>query len=354
MPDASTDTAKFEMITDRKGEFSARLLVTSPGIEQFTVTWREQYASTAELALANNPGTQQVSLKLPINFISFQMVDISGKPLSGCSVTLTHQQTENSIQLQETQKGAYISEELSDGTYEFSINREHYESQQDTISVLGGESKQRSIRLYHYITVKGHVIDGKNEGISAATITLRNARTATNKKIISGTDGAFEMRLLVKEIGKEQGEITWLGKHGVYTKEFWLDLPPQPEELTLPQQLTRLPVNYISLEVKSVAATGIAGARVRLTHQKSQQVIEARDNGNGNYEGVELPDGTYDILISKNQYLDFKLENITVGSGEHKSDLLVSTLFHYITMSGVVLNGKHQGGRVPGGSHRPA
>ena len=329
--------------TDSNGIFSAKVLVTSPGIERLTATWKGKYSSSYTVNLSGGPSTQNLDLKLPINFIGVNVADISGTPLSKVSVTLTHQIEKTIFPLQEANKGTYVSEDLPDGSYTVFIQKPQYANLKGTMTVQNGEIQHADFRLNHYVTVKGYVVDGKEEGISAATVTFQNLKTDSSQKIISGTDGAFETQLLVKELGRESGQITWFGKHGTYTKQFWLDVPSEPSQITLARKETKLPINYITIEVKSVAATGVAGANVKLTHQETGQIIEARDNDNGNYEGIELPNGYYDIQITKDKYQPITLEHVAVANGEHKRDLLIPKFSHYITMSGVILNGKNQG-----------
>ncbi len=343
--DASSSEAEKRsiLLTDADGNFSATLLVTSPGIEQIIATWAEKYAAPYRLDLSEGPGTQHIILKLPINFVTVQVEDISGQPLSGVSITLEYQLEEAEYSFQEQGNGVYYSGDVPDGSYTVRVQKKGYESSYAAISVQTGEVQTLHIRLNHYVMIKGHVLNGKHEGLSAAVVTLANAKTRVDDKIISGTDGVFEARVLVKEFGKESGTISWEGSHGICTKPIWIDLPSTPQEIELTEQQTILPINYLTIEVKSVAATGIAGATVQLTHRESGKVFEARDNGNGNYLGEELPDGTYDIVVTKDKYQSVTLSDIRLEGGEHRRDLLVTNFSHYITLSGVVVNGKEQG-----------
>ncbi len=331
------------IVTNQRGMFSVTLLVTSPGNEQIIVTWDEQYSSSYLVNLAGGPGMRDVLMQLPINFIQVHLTDVSQARLSKVSVTVTQQMEKTIFPLQEIDSGTYESPGLPDGNYVIAVEKDQYASQTGTMSVKGGELKQKSFRLNHYVTIKGSVINGKAEGLSAATVTFENLKSTAREKAISGTDGAFETRLLVRETGKESGKISWVGDRETYTKQFWIDLPLKPGSITLSQEDTRLPINFISLEVKSVAATGISGASVTLTHRETGQKLAARDNENGNYKTFELSNGLYDILVTKDGYQSVKLENITVANGEHKSDLLIPKFSHYITISGIVLNGKEQG-----------
>jgi len=333
------------IMTDADGTFTARLLVNAPGTEQLIISWGKGESASYPLNLPESPGSQDITLYLPINFIRLVFTDISGKPLSEASITLTHQVEKIIFPAEKVGEGIYESQGLPDGTYIVSVEKERYEPQTDTITVQEGEIQQAARRLNHYVTVRGRIVDGRNDGVAAATVNFNKLKTIVSKKVISGTDGAFEAELLVKESGRESGEITWVGSHGTYTKPFWIDLPLQPASLTLPEEETRLPVNFISLEVKSVAMTGIPGVTVKFTHRENGQGIEARDLGNGNYEGEELPDGTYDISITKERYEAIAIENVVVANGAHRSDIQVPKFLHYITVNGVVLSGK--GGGVP-------
>ncbi len=339
----SLDRVSPSIVTDAQGKFSATVLVRSPGIEQIVVTWGEKYSSSYQVNLSGGPGRRNMTMRLPINFIQVQLKDVARAPLAGAFITATDQVEKTVFPLKEGVSGTYESPELPNGNYIIVVEKDQYESQTKSMSVKDGQLKQTSLRLNHYVTVKGHVVGGKEEGVSAATISFGNLKTESAEKVISGTDGAFETQLLVKEAGKEAGQITWVGSHATYTKEFLVNLPLKPESIVLPNTETRLPVNHISLEVKSVAATGVSGAIVKLTNRETGQIIEAWDNQNGNYEGIELSDGAYDIFITKDRYKAVTLENITVTGGEHKSDILVPKFPHYITISGIVLNGKNLG-----------
>ncbi|GAK59686.1 peptidase C1A, papain [Candidatus Vecturithrix granuli] len=329
--------------TDREGNFSATVLVTSPGIETLTLTWNSDYAISREINLSQGPGTQHIDVRLPINFVGIHLTDIADRPLAEASILLTRQVDTAAFPLQEKEPGTYVSGELADGEYDILIQKDRYDTRTGKVHVRAGEVKNLVFQIQHYIVIKGHVIDGKKEGISAAVVAFEELKSEHRQKVISGTDGAFETQLLVKEIGKQRGVITYNGKHGTYAKEFWFELPTEPAQIALPRETTRLPINYITIEVKSVAATGVAGASVELIHQETGQRILARDNDHGNYEGVELPDGAYTILIRKDNYQAMQLESIRVANGEHKSNILAPKFSHYITMSGVVVNGKHQG-----------
>lgn len=343
LPESASPQLPLPIVTDINGNFTATVLVLSPGFEELTTTWNDDYAISQNINLSRGPETQKIDVRLPINFVGIHLTDIANVPLPEAAVMLTHQVDRATFSLQEKRPGTYFSEELADGEYEILIQKDQYETRAGQVSVRTGEVQEMAFRIRHYITIKGHATDGKHEGVSAALVAFENLQSEGNKKVVSGTDGAFETQLLVKEIGKERGEVTYIGKHGTYSKQFWVNLPAEPSQIILPRESTRLPINYITIEVKSVAATGVAGASVEFIHQQSGRTIQARDNDHGNYEGVELPDGTYNILVSKRNYQSVKLENIRVADGEHKSNILVPKFSHYITMSGVVLNGKNQG-----------
>lgn len=332
-----------QIVTDTYGRFNVTVLVQSPGLERLTVTWNSNYILSQNINLSQGPETQEVDLKLPINFVTVRLTDIADKPLSDASIVLTHQVQKTSFSLQARESEKYHSAELPDGEYEVLIQKDQYETKKGLVTVRGGEVKEMAFHINHYVSIKGYVIDGKGDGVSAAIVTFHNLKLENSRKIISGTDGVFETQVLVKEIGKEMVEISYVGKNASYTKQFWLNLPAEPGQIVLPGETTRLPINYMTIEVKSVAATGVAGALVKLTHQETGKVIQARDNDNGNYEALELPNGTYDIVISKENYQTITIENMSVANGEHKSNILAPKFSHYITMSGVVRNGKNQG-----------
>ena len=345
-PSPDAQAAPAPLLTDDAGNFQAVFLVIAPGKEQFVVSWQEKFSTTYEVDFSNGPGTQQAAFKLPINFVVVNVKDISEKPLSGVTVTAENQIGKETFTLKETASGVYESDGIPDGNYVAQVSKEAYQSASRAFETHSGEQQELSCQLLHYITVKGHVIDGKREGVSAAVIAFGNLKTRIEEKTLSGTDGDFEAKLLVKEIGRESGNITWTGKYGTFTKSFWLDLPVEPKEVRLTEEQTLLPINFLSLELKSVAATGVPGATVTLTHKATNTVIDARDNDNGNYEGEELPDGLYDVSISKDQYQTITLVDIPLTGGEHRRELMLSKFLHYITISGTVINGKSQG--VPG------
>lgn len=333
------------LYSDEHGAFTAQFLVTAPEKEQLEISWEGKFTTLFDLDLTNGPEQQRATFKLPINFVTVQVNDISKKPLSGVVVTIENDVQEEAFTLQETTPGSYQSEGISDGSYTISVSKENYQTTTRLLEVQFGEQQGVACQLNHYITVKGHVLDGKRDGVSAAVIAFAESKALAEDKVISGTDGAFEARLLVRDIGRESGEISWMGKHGTFRKSFWLDLPVEPKEIVLADDQALLPINYLSLELKSVAATGIPGATVKLRHLASGNLIEARDNDNGNYEGEELFDGLYDVEISKEQYQSITLSNISLSGGEHKRDVIVPKFLHHITISGVVVNGKSQGVR---------
>lgn len=344
-PQTPEEPAPPALYSDQHGMFTAQFLVTAPEREQLEISLDGKFAAVFDVDFTRGPEQQHATYKLPINFVTIQVDDISKKPLSGAVVTIESDLQEEAFTLQETTPGSYRSEGIPDGNYTISISKENYQTTTRLLDVQFGEQQNIACQLSHYITVKGHVLDGKREGVSSAVIAFAGAKTIAEDNVISGTDGAFEARLLVVDIGRESGEISWQGKHGTFRKPLWIDLPLAPQTITLSDDQTLLPINYLSLEVKSVAATGIPGATVKLRHLTSREVIEARDNDNGNYEGEELFDGTYDIEISKDQYKTITLPNISLAGGEHKRDVIVPKLLHHITISGIVVNGKSQGVR---------
>ncbi len=331
------------ILTDQQGRFSARLLVTSPGIEELDGNWDGQFESAFQLDLSDGPGRQETTLKLPINFITVMLKDIRGEPLRAARVTLESQNHKHVHQLEEIEAGTYQSAGLPDGSYYVQVSKEQYQPRSTLLSLQEGESRTVEFRLNHYVIVKGQILDGKQEGISAAVVSFANLKTETNEKIFSGTDGVFETRVLVRELGRESGEISWDGKNGSYQLPFLVELPPGPGEIVLPKEQTVLPINYVTVEVKSVAATGIAGATVYLVKQADQQTIEARDNKNGNYTGEEIPDGVYDITVKKEKYQSVTIKDVRLEGGVYKNDLSVPSFSHYISLSGLVVNGKRQG-----------
>ena len=329
--------------TDEHGQFTARLLVTSPGVEELESDWAGEFSSSFQLDLSEGPGLQHITLKLPINFITIDVHDIADESLPGARVTLTPQSGDRLYVLREHEPGLYQSAGIPDGSYAVQVSKDRYKSRSAMLNVQTGENRQADFILNHYVTVKGQVLDGKREGISAAVIAFADLKTETNEKIFSGTDGAFETQVLVKELGRESGKISWDGKNGSYSIPFLIELPAAPGEIILPEEQTVLPINYVSVEVKSVAATGIAGATVRLINQTSRRSIEARDNKNGNYSGEEIPDGIYDISVTKDKYQSVTIQNVRLEGGVYKSDVSIPRFSHYITLSGVVVNGKRQG-----------
>ena len=331
------------VVTEDDGTFRAELLVTEPGTEQVIVSYGSQEPALYSLNVSGEPGLRKFPLHLPMNFIQIQLEDVVGAPLSEATVTLTHQSERVIFQTQELKPGFYESPSLPNGTYIVSATKENHTTETSVVSVRKGEVQQTAFRLHHYVMVSGHVINGKGEGVAAAAINFSDLKTEVGEKVLSGTDGAFEARLLVKEPGQASAEITWIGANDTYTKSFWVNLPPQPGSLVVPQDETRLPLNFISLEVKGVAATGVPGVTVLFTHQETGRIIEARDLDKGNYEGEELPDGTYTISITKDKYKPLTLEKISVTHGEHKSDIPAPKFPHYISINGTVLNGKEQG-----------
>lgn len=332
------------VITDAEGAFSATLLVRLPQPEQLVVSWDQEYSTAFSLEFRQDPGTQRFDLPLPINFLHVQLHDVTGQPLSGASVTFTHQNEKKVFTAVEGEAGEYESQPgLPDGTYVVAVKKPQYEQRTEDFRLLSGEVKRAEYQLRHYVTVQGHVSNGKSQDVAAATIQFGSLKSHAPDKTFSGPDGIFETPLLVQEIGKETGTVQWIGEHGTYTKEFVIQLPPTPAVLTLPEEATLLPINFISLEVKSIAATGVPGATVTLTHRETGQIIEAQDLDKGNYEGEELPNGTYDIAIRKENYQDLAIENIVVKDGEYKIGISVPKFQHYITVSGIVLNGKQDG-----------
>lgn len=334
---------KATLRTDEQGNFTAKLLVRTSGAEQFVLSWGDHYSASYHLPLLTMPGIQQEQFHLPMNFVTVQVADISRKPLSEAKVTFTHQTEKVIFPAEERDAGRYETQGIPDGNYIVVVSKDRYAEYTETIAVQGGEVKETSVSLNHYVTVKGRVINGKREKVPAATIQFDALKTMPVEKLMSGPDGAFEAELLVRELGREAGHIIWSGPYGSHTTDFLLDLPDAPTVVTLPEEETRLPINFISLEVKSVAATGVPGATVTLTHRESGQTIAARDLDNGNYEGQELPNGTYDITIAKQGYKTITVDQATVEQGQHLIGLPVPKFLHYITMSGVVLNGKRQG-----------
>jgi len=73
---------------------------------------------------------------------------------------------------------------LPDGTYSIQLEKAGYASQSSTITVQQGEVQVAAFRLNHFVTVKGHVIDGKEAGISAAVINFSNLKTTMVDKIL--------------------------------------------------------------------------------------------------------------------------------------------------------------------------
>ena len=332
------------VVTDEAGAFSATLLVQSPQPEQIVVSWEERYSASFPLEFRQEPGLQRFDLPLPINFVQVSVRDVAAEPLSGAAVAFTHQADKAIFAAAEGEPGVYESlSGLPDGTYVMVIKKAQYEERRATFQLQGGEMKAVDYQLRHYVGIRGHAFDGKGQDLAAAIIRFTGINSQVPDKVLSGPDGIFETELLVQKIGQEAGTITWTGVHGTYTKEFTMKLPAIPTTVTLPEQTGLLPVNFISLELKSVAATGIPGASVTLTHRETGQIIEALDRDNGNYDGEELPNGMYDIAISKANYQDINLENIAVKGGEQKIDIPIPKFQHYITLSGIVQNGKQEG-----------
>ena len=279
--------------------------------------------------------------------------DPEGRGLSDVTVTFTDEQG-RTFPAKESMGGVYEGQNLPDGAYLITVEKEGYRAaQQSEVALQSFRSRLNdSIRfpitfqLPYYVQITGTTVNGKGEALSShVDLSLTGLRSQLVPKSVSfDQHGNFEATLLVKASGREQLDVHWDGEYGRHTLSVPFILPETPQCVDL-HRLT-LPINFIPIDVKDLLGYGITGAQVTLAHLMSGEHIPAKELGNGYYEGQHLPDGSYQISVAKDGYKAVENMVATVSEGI-VSDTKTFRLQHYVWITGQATNGDGEGVRDP-------
>ncbi len=349
------------LTTETDGNFKLDVLVMDSESNDFKehldISWHEgssddslTFAKSYDFLLPTAPRVVNLgALALPANFFPVQVKDASGKSLTGATVTFIDEKG-TEFPAKELSASNYEGQNLPDGVYTVQVFKKGYKAdRREKIQIAdvpdGSNSdiaENLSFKLPYYVEIAGTGIDGKGQTLnSGMTLSLKGQSSQLLPDSISfGEEGSFKARLLVTRKGREQLQLAWQGEYGVHLRDISFILPDAPQLVDF--QRLSLPVNFIPIEIKDLQGYGLPGATVTLYHIESESTMTATDLGDGQYEGQHLPDGSYEISITKDGYKASEHILVTVAEGlvsEKRSFLLR----HYVNIIGMAINGNGEG-----------
>jgi len=354
-----------EIKTNLYGQFSAKLLVKLSGIQRVKAIWNGTFVKQFFFTLPEQPNENyhlEDEIRLPINSSPFLVSNVLGEGMAGVDIQLKkigdNPLSENVLSAETLGGGHYEAQNLPDGTYSMKIHKDGYQDVSGNFSVNGGEqTPEHVISLPHYVSVQGTIVNGNGVGIAGAEITASGSNSQPvrpDESITTASDGSFQLELLV--IGsedsalQEQLEVSWDNAdstvdssetiHFSISHNFFL--PNSPRIVNL--GLLHLPANFFSVIVRDIAGKGLTGVHVTFTDEHARK-FSAQELVGGVYEGQNLPDGTYTIMVEKDGYETSRKPGVSIISATQenfslKTSLLTFQLPYFVRIEGTTVNGK--------------
>ncbi|MBD3306480.1 PEGA domain-containing protein, partial [candidate division KSB3 bacterium] len=321
----SHDTSKR---TDITGTFEVKLEVQEVGTERMYITWKNAYTAPVIFTLPARPEHLDLGeVRLPINFLSILVTDISGSPLQDVEVMIEREAA--TIQSLKTDlNGSCKTYDLPNGTYRISVKKSGYKTESQTVQVRDGNLVSTRFTLPHYLLIKGRVRDIMHHAVGNAEVIFEEFTEAANEQklqtLTDPADGSFEQRLLIDNatfLERQKGHF--LIKKGPIEQLFTFKIPKEPNQVIHYKTLL-FPTNYLHGKVvdSNTKTVPISNAKISLTlisnqtspgssnpiqnrpeeNNPAQETLRFTTDSLGTFQIDDLQKGEYKITIEKEGY----------------------------------------------------
>jgi len=321
------NSRQLEIQSDLSGKFQIQLEVHEIGAERITVTWRNGYETHVVLTLPAIPTVHDLGeVRLPINFLSMLVSDISGSTLSGAEISV-RDRAGVTQHLKTDHNGFCKTDDLPDGEYQVEVARPGYQTEMREVSLKGGKTFALRFTLPHYVTIKGYVKDIMQNPVGAAEVIFDEFYDARGQKLRTTTDakdGTFEQQLLINHasyLERQKGHFQ-IVKNGLF-QPFTFKIPAVANQVISYKMLV-FPTNYFYGKVldKAEPTIPLEGVSVSLIPVVDLTLAENQDSGApgqnepatpaaiqlttnslGVFQASELKQGEYKITLQKDGYV---------------------------------------------------
>jgi hypothetical protein len=319
----SIDTSKQSDIT---GQFEVQLEVQDVGNERMQLAWKNLYYSPVVFKLPEKPGKKDLGeIRLPINFLSILVTDISGSTLADVDVRIKEDSGRIHV-LKTDQNGFCKTYDLPNGQYQITVNKSGYQAANRSIQLRDGQNVAVRFTLPHYVIVKGYVRDIMQNPVSDAEVVFEEFVDSDGQTLRTMTDplnGQFEQKLLINNSAfLEHQKGHFLIAKGDLKQTFTFKIPTVPNRVIHYKTLL-FPINYLRGKVvdTEIQTVPIDNAKIALTFvgkqtpetngtsilstQKTdpQQPFRLTTDSLGTFNVANLQQGEYRITIQKDGYI---------------------------------------------------
>ncbi|PKL90531.1 MAG: hypothetical protein CVV21_12065 [Candidatus Goldiibacteriota bacterium HGW-Goldbacteria-1] len=202
--------------------------------------------------------------------------------------------------------------DLPAGTYKFTVKKEGYNTQDFSVTVAGAVSETFTITRSAY-SLTGSINDDSANALQAVQLTAKldgvtaAASTLANGAFVLYLDNYGPWQITAVKAGYAETVITELVPDGTMTGNY--DVIKSSPIIMVKN------LNSVSGQVTNDTAQGIAGAVVTVS-DVSNTYTDTTDSS-GNYF-ISLPDGSYEIAVSKTGFVPPPVSALSVALGESK------------------------------------
>ena len=335
----SDGTLTFETTSATDGDVGAWSLdgLSTPGV--YTLTATQRGYGTEVLQINLDAGQQRTGVNLAmrpgVGSVSGRVVDETGRPLAGATVTATNGETVLSTStLTEGAIGTYNLPQLDvPETYTIRVELDGYITQTRRVPLAGALPNVNFVMNRTTLELTGLVTSSEGGGIAGAAVIISTGdltfRTITGVAPDAGSFTIDDLPPGVYSITFEHFE------HETITEFVTLTAGVAPAPLTITMQATDGPpdVGTGSLVVTvvnndpTVEPAGIAGATVTLTRKRSNSgPIVVRDASSANVRIDDLAVGTYTVQASHPEFNPSIPIQVSVGLNEERREIRLQEL----------------------------
>ncbi|MBN2755429.1 MAG: carboxypeptidase regulatory-like domain-containing protein [Candidatus Goldbacteria bacterium] len=202
--------------------------------------------------------------------------------------------------------------DLPAGTYKFTVKKEGYNTQDFSVAVAGAVSETFTITKSAY-SLTGSITDDSANALQAVQLTAKldgvtaTASTLANGAFVLYLDNYGPWQITAVKAGYAETVITELVPDGTMTGNY--------DVIKLSPIIMVKNLNSVSGQVTNDTAQGIAGAVVAVS-DISNTYTDTTDSS-GNYF-ISLPDGSYEVAVSKTGFVPPPVSALSVALGESK------------------------------------
>jgi hypothetical protein len=306
--------------------------VLEVGNEQLLVDWKNVYRKPVVFKLPASPDRKNLEkIRLPINFLSIVVTDISGSTIRDVNVTV-EDAAGNLIEILKTdQNGTCKTRDLLNGAYTVSVKKPGYTDETREVFVTDGTLRTVRITLPHYVIVRGQVKDITGKPVGGVSVVFEDFTDVEGQKLRTTTQaesGEFEQRLLIDDsrfLERQRGHFQI--KRGDIQQTFTFKISTEPNQTSsytmllfpsryligkaVESKVTTIPIAEASVsmvflpEHQSLAGQG-GGIEQTPDTSDAQQALHFTTDALGRFEASNLQQGEYKVTIRKEGYEEYE------------------------------------------------